>query len=94
MEFELLATLLGRSWTISNGALDTSNLCAKFYGTYISEILINLSKIISEKFGLFNVNFTSPDLPRTAKASARYFAQIIRDNGFRTDQPCNNYPIS
>ena len=48
----------------------------------------------SEKFGLFNVDFSSPDLPRTAKASARYLAQIIRDNGFRTNQPCNNYPIS
>nr|CAH0099623.1 unnamed protein product [Daphnia galeata] len=48
----------------------------------------------NEKFGLFNVDFSSPDLPRTAKASARYLAQIIRDNGFRTNQPCNNYPIS
>ncbi|XP_057373386.1 lactase/phlorizin hydrolase-like [Daphnia carinata] len=48
----------------------------------------------NEKFGLFNVNFTSPELPRTAKASANYYAQIIRDNGFRTDQPCNNYPIA
>lgn len=48
----------------------------------------------SEKFGLFNVDFSSPELQRTAKASARYIAQIIRDNGFRSDQPCNNYPIS
>ncbi|XP_046643168.1 lactase-phlorizin hydrolase-like [Daphnia pulicaria] len=48
----------------------------------------------NEKFGLFNVDFSSPELPRTAKASARYIAQIIHDNGFRSDQPCNNYPIS
>ena len=53
-----------------------------------------LNWLWSEKFGLFNVDFSSPDLPRTAKASARYLAQIIRDNGFQTNQPCNNYPIS
>ena len=48
----------------------------------------------SEKFGLFNVDFSSSELQRSPKASARYYAQIIRDNGFRPDQPCNNYPIS
>uniref|UniRef100_A0A8C6N6K6 beta-glucosidase n=1 Tax=Melopsittacus undulatus TaxID=13146 RepID=A0A8C6N6K6_MELUD len=35
-----------------------------------------------EKFGLYHVNFTDPDLPRHPKASARYYSQIINCNGF------------
>jgi len=34
------------------------------------------------KFGIFSVNFSSPDLTRTAKASAMYLARIFSDNGF------------
>ncbi|KAL3857520.1 hypothetical protein ACJMK2_012180 [Sinanodonta woodiana] len=37
----------------------------------------------SERFGLHYVNFSDPDLPRTPKASARWFSQLIRDNGFK-----------
>ncbi|NWU93151.1 LPH hydrolase, partial [Upupa epops] len=36
----------------------------------------------NEKFGLYHVNFTDPDLPRRPKASARYYSQIINCNGF------------
>ncbi|NXM75079.1 LPH hydrolase, partial [Serilophus lunatus] len=35
-----------------------------------------------EKFGLYHVNFTDPDLPRRPKASAKYYSQIINCNGF------------
>ena len=40
----------------------------------------------AEKFGMHHVDFTDPARPRTAKDSARYFAQIIEDNGF-VDHP-------
>ena len=36
----------------------------------------------TEKFGLHYVDFDDPERPRTPKASARYYAQLIRDNGF------------
>ena len=36
----------------------------------------------TEKFGLHYVEFNDPERPRTPKASARYYAQLIRDNGF------------
>ncbi|KFP32576.1 Lactase-phlorizin hydrolase, partial [Colius striatus] len=35
-----------------------------------------------ERFGFYNVNFTDPSLPRSPKASARAYSQIISCNGF------------
>ncbi|NWI54919.1 LPH hydrolase, partial [Calyptomena viridis] len=37
---------------------------------------------LDEKFGLYHVNFTDPNLPRRPKASASYYSQIINCNGF------------
>ncbi|XP_061162617.1 lactase/phlorizin hydrolase-like, partial [Saccostrea echinata] len=37
----------------------------------------------SEKFGLYNVNFTDPKRTRTPKASARFYKQLIQENGFQ-----------
>ena len=42
-----------------------------------------------QKFGLFSIDFSTSTLTRTPKASARYYAQIIKDNGFTNSQPCN-----
>ncbi|XP_016516334.1 lactase-phlorizin hydrolase-like [Poecilia formosa] len=36
----------------------------------------------TERFGLFYVNRTDPDLPRTPKASVSYYSSIISCNGF------------
>ena len=35
-----------------------------------------------EKFGMHYVNFSDPSRTRVPKASARYYAQLITDNGF------------
>lgn len=35
-----------------------------------------------EKFGLYYVNFADPALPRTPKASALWYSDLIRNNGF------------
>ena len=35
-----------------------------------------------ERFGIHYIDFESEDKPRVQKASARYIAQIIADNGF------------
>ena len=36
----------------------------------------------TERFGLHYVNFSDPARPRTPKASARWYKQVIKDNGF------------
>lgn len=36
----------------------------------------------SEKFGLYHVDFNDPGRKRTPKASARFYKQIIAENGF------------
>ena len=35
-----------------------------------------------EKLGLYHVDFADPLRPRTAKASAKFYAKLIADNGF------------
>lgn len=43
------------------------------------------------KFGLHYVNFTDPERPRIAKSSAKYYSQIVKQNGFvQSSGPCNN----
>nr|KAG5708130.1 hypothetical protein BaRGS_002866 [Batillaria attramentaria] len=41
----------------------------------------------SEKFGLHYVNFTDPNRPRVPRASARWYAELIADNGFQRGYP-------
>lgn len=37
----------------------------------------------AERFGIHYVNFSDPSRPRTPKASARFYQQLIRENGFK-----------
>ncbi|XP_021358662.1 lactase-phlorizin hydrolase-like, partial [Mizuhopecten yessoensis] len=41
----------------------------------------------SERFGLHYVDFTDPARPRTPKVSARYYRQLIEENGFLEHEP-------
>nr|BAG71912.1 beta-glucosidase [Corbicula japonica] len=34
------------------------------------------------KFGLYSVNFTDPNRPRTIKESGKFFTQLVHDNGY------------
>jgi len=36
----------------------------------------------SERFGLHHVDFNDPTRPRTPKASAKFYAELVRNNGF------------
>lgn len=36
----------------------------------------------AEKFGVHFVNYTNPSLPRIPKASAKFYASVVRCNGF------------
>nr|XP_003478769.1 lactase-phlorizin hydrolase [Cavia porcellus] len=50
----------------------------------------------SERFGLYYVNHTDPSLPRIPRASAKFYASIIRCNGFpdpaEGPHPCLQQP--
>ena len=41
----------------------------------------------SEKFGLHQVDFNDPKRTRKAKASAAFFTQVVKDNGFPEGKP-------
>ena len=36
----------------------------------------------TERFGLHRVDFDDPTRPRTPKASAKFYAELVRNNGF------------
>ena len=36
----------------------------------------------TERFGIHHVDFNDPERKRTPKASASYYAKVIKDNGF------------
>ena len=36
----------------------------------------------TQHFGLFRVDFNDPRRPRTAKSSASFYANLVRNNGF------------
>lgn len=40
-----------------------------------------------EKFGLHYVDFNDPNRKRTPKASARFYKQVIEENGFKPGYP-------
>jgi beta-glucosidase len=39
----------------------------------------------TERFGLHHVDFKDPQRRRTPKASAKYYAKVVKDNGFPAD---------
>ena len=45
-----------------------------------------LHKKFRQKFGLHHVDFNDPSRPRSPKASARFFKEIITNNGFINNQ--------
>ena len=45
-----------------------------------------LHKNFRQKFGLHHVDFNDPSRPRSPKASARFFKEIITNNGFINNQ--------
>jgi len=36
----------------------------------------------SERFGLFHIDYSDPKHKRTPKASAKFYAQVVKNNGF------------
>ena len=48
---------------------------------YIIIVLSPISGYI-ERFGLHQVDFNDPNRKRTPRASAKFYTQLIKDNGF------------
>ena len=84
-------------WTIMSGMVAA---CKSRWFTYWIQNNCDYNKRLNHfrinfriKIGIFSVNFTDPTLPRTPKASARYYAKIVQNDGFIGDQPCDKRAI-
>ena len=43
----------------------------------------------TQKFGMVRIDFNSPNRTRTPKESSRYYAKLVKDNGFKHSEcPC------
>ena len=40
----------------------------------------------SERFGLYHVDFNDPERPRKAKESAKFYKEVIKNNGLHTSK--------
>ncbi|XP_060064598.1 uncharacterized protein LOC132544951 [Ylistrum balloti] len=63
-------------------AIHLDNIDVRGYTAWSLMDNFEWSRGYSERFGLHYVNFTDPARPRTPKASAKYYRNIIQDNGF------------
>ena len=61
--------------------LDGCNVAAYTYWSLLDSL--EWSAGYTLKFGLYRVNFTDPGRERTAKDSATYYADLIKDNGWK-----------
>lgn len=66
--------------------MDRRILVNNNYAIYNEQWILISKKCCREKFGLFSIDFSTKELKRTPKDSARYYARIIRDNGFVKDE--------
>ena len=77
--------LPGHLWITWNGHVDIRKYQIKTlkFCTLSFEIL---HKKFRQKFGLHHVDFNDPSRPRSPKASAKFFKEIITNNGFINNQ--------
>ena len=77
--------LPGHLWITWNGHVDIRKYQIKTLKFCTLSFKI-LYKKFRQKFGLHHVDFNDPSRPRSPKASARFFKEIITNNGFINNQ--------
>ena len=80
-----MVILPGHLWITWNGHVDIRKYQIKTLKFCTLSFKI-LHKKLRQKFGLHHVDFNDPSRPRSPKASARFFKEIITNNGFINNQ--------
>ena len=83
-----MVILPGHLWITWNGHVDIRKYQIKTlkFLYYVLCHLKSYTKKFRQKFGLHHVDFNDPSRPRSPKASARFFKEIITNNGFINNQ--------
>ena len=80
-----MVILPGHLWITWNGHVDIRKYQIKTL-KFCTLSFIILHKKFRQKFGLHHVDFNDPSRPRSPKASAKFFKEIITNNGFINNQ--------
>ena len=80
-----MVILPGHLWITWNGHVDIRKYQIKTLKFCTLSFKI-LYKKFRQKFGLHHVDFNDPSRPRSPKASAKFFKEIITNNGFINNQ--------
>ena len=73
--------------TIYDSAIELDDCNVRGYTAWSFLDNLEWSSGYSQHFGMFNVDFSNPDRPRTPKQSATFYSSVVEANGFPQEAP-------